>query len=95
MKDDDKGHRIRQCTSNDDKCNEQNTDACLLHSKEGGVYRADRDEVATVNMMMCAVAALEYGRSKCERRPTHLCRNATLANDDLNHLIHNDGNASR
>ena len=94
MKDDDKGHRIRQCTSNDDKCNEQNTDACLLHSKEGGVYRADRDEVATVNMMMCAVAALEYGRSKCERRPTHLCRNATLANDDLDHLIYDAGNAS-
>ena len=69
----------------------------VLHARTGhagGVYRADRDEVATVNMMMCAVAALEYGRSKCERRPTHLCRNATLANDDLDHLIYNAGNAS-
>ena len=73
MKDDDKGHRIRlhpqrrgcsrQCTSIEDQNNEQNTDACPLYSNEGGVYKADRDEVATVNMVMCAISALKYGTS--------------------------------
>ena len=94
MKDDDKGHRIRQCTSIDDQSNEQNNDACPLYSKKGGVYKADRDEVATVNMVLCAVSALEYGRSKCDRRPAHLCRNTTITYDNLDSLIHDTGNVS-
>ena len=92
MKDDDKGHRIRQCTSIDDSSNEQNSDTCLLHSK-GEIYRGDRDEVATVNMMMCAVSALGYGIPKHQRRPAHLCRTKTKL-DKLDNLIYDTGNVS-
>lgn len=106
MKDDDKGHRIRQCSSIDDKSNERNIGGCCLHSGHGtctlgkkvtgGVYKADRDEVATINMMMCAISALEYGRPKNERRPAHLCRNATLIDESvsIDRLIYDTGNVS-
>ena len=37
MKDDNKGHRIRQCTSNDYSSNVQNNGTCSLHSKIVGM----------------------------------------------------------
>ena len=72
--------------------NEQNIDAGPLHS--GEVYKADRDEVATVNMMLCAASALEFGRSKHERRPIHLCRTFLSDNDELDCFINDTGNTS-
>ena len=91
MKDSNTEHRIRQCTSNDDSSNAWSSDGCVFRLKNGEAYSGNRDEIATINMMLCATAALDDNKLNKQRRPTYLCRGKV---DCLTDLLCDAGNVS-
>ena len=49
-------------------------DGCVFRLKNGEAYSGNRDEIATINMMLCATAALDDNKLNKQCHPTYLCR---------------------
>ena len=68
-------HRVRRCTN---VMNGGESTDCKLFSKEEGVFEADRDQIATINMCRCAYDALILGS-----RPDYMCRGKPSTDENL------------